>query len=363
MKRREFLYSITAAAGAMAVVKGECGEAAKAKTAAHANWKGFNLLEKFTVGRNRPFAERDFEWMAGWGFDFVRLPTDYRCWTDAKDPKKLDEKILKEIDQAVEWGKQYKVHINLNLHRAPGYCVNPPAEPLNLWESPEALEQFCFQWRHFSERYKGISPEQVSFNLVNEPGNITVESYGRVVRETVKVIRAVDPNRLILIDGLKWGRDPVISLADLNVARSTHNYDPMRLTHYKASWVSGSDKWPEPTWPLKENDRVWDKERLREEMVKPWKEIEAKGAFVHVGEWGAFNQTPHAVVLAWMTDLLALWKETGWGWALWNLRGSFGVVDSGRKDVAYEDFQGRKLDRKMLELLRSGGEGGKPGGK
>jgi endoglucanase len=52
-----------------------------------------------------------------------------------------------------------------------------------------------------------------------------------------------------------------------------------------------------------------------------------------------------------MSDLLSLWKEAGWGWALWNLRGSFGIVDSGRSDVNYENFEGHRLDRKMLDLL------------
>jgi endoglucanase len=37
---------------------------------------------------------------------------------------------------------------------------------------------------------------------------------------------------------------------------------------------------------------------------------------------------------------------------MWNLRGDFGVLDSGRQDVTYEDFKGHKLDRKMLELVR-----------
>jgi endoglucanase len=54
-----------------------------------------------------------------------------------------------------------------------------------------------------------------------------------------------------------------------------------------------------------------------------------------------------------MGDLLACLKEAGLGWALWNLSGSFGVLDSGRGDVAYEDFRGRTLDRAMLELLRA----------
>ena len=74
---------------------------------------------------------------------------------------------------------------------------------------------------------------------------------------------------------------------------------------------------------------------------------------VHVGEWGCYNKTPHDVVLAWMADDRSLGKEAGWGWALWNLRGDFGVLDSNRADVAYEDYKGHKLDRRMLELLRS----------
>jgi endoglucanase len=77
-----------------------------------------------------------------------------------------------------------------------------------------------------------------------------------------------------------------------------------------------------------------------------------KGVQVHVGEWGVFNKTPHATTLAWMEDSLSLWKEARWGFSLWNLRGQFGVLDSVREDVTYEDCKGHKLDRRMLELLK-----------
>ena len=70
-----------------------------------------------------------------------------------------------------------------------------------------------------------------------------------------------------------------------------------------------------------------------------------------MGEWACFNQTPHAIALAWMDDCLSLSKEAGWGSAMWNLRGSFGVMDSQRQDVQYENFKGHQLDQKMLELL------------
>ncbi len=67
---------------------------------------------------------------------------------------------------------------------------------------------------------------------------------------------------------------------------------------------------------------------------------------------GCYNQTPHEVALAWLEDVFSLFNEQGWGWSLWNLQGSFGVLDSERKDVKYENYKGHKLDRKLLELLK-----------
>ncbi|MEO8428854.1 MAG: hypothetical protein ABI651_17275 [Verrucomicrobiota bacterium] len=64
------------------------------------------------------------------------------------------------------------------------------------------------------------------------------------------------------------------------------------------------------------------------------------------------THTPHKVALTWLRDYLELWKEAGWGWALWNFRGSFGILDSNRADVNYESFRGHELDRAMLELLK-----------
>lgn len=352
MNRREFLV---AAAGAAELAAHAESRADVEPTAGKLpRWRGFNLLEKFFARGNRPFVETDFAWIAEWGFDFVRLPLAYDCWSDPKDWRTLREPALKDIDRAVEFGKRYQIHVNINFHRAPGYCVNPPAEPFDLWKDEEALEACAYHWAHFADRYKGIPNSRVSFDLLNEPAKLPEATYARVVRRLVEAIRERDPNRLIIADGLEWGRVPVPSLAGLKIGQSTRGYDPHRLSHYKADWVKGSDQWPVPTWPLEEaRGKRWDKERLRKSGIEPWKALEGKGVGIHVGEWGAHQFTPHAVVLAWMRDNLDLWKEAGWGWALWNLRGNFGILDSRRKDVKYESFRGHKLDREMLELLRS----------
>src|SRR5437867_1861421 len=145
MQRRDFLKlaaGVTAwgAVGACAAESSIDDEGeSKVRSSRLPRWRGFNLLEKFRAEKNVPFRESDFEMMEEWGFDFARLPLSYRAWTDPNDWLALREDVLKEIDQAVELGKKHKVHVNINFHRAPRYCVNPPKEPLDLWSAEKAL--------------------------------------------------------------------------------------------------------------------------------------------------------------------------------------------------------------------------------
>jgi endoglucanase len=314
-------------------------------------WRGFNLLEAYKPDLQGPFRESDFDLIAGWGFDFVRLPTSYWCWSTAEEPRKINEAVIREIDRAIELGRQRKIHVNLNVHRAPGWCVNPPWEKRDLFSDDSALDDFAYLWRYFAERYRGIPSTELSFDLLNEPPDLKPAPYVKVVTRLVAEIRAVDPSRLIIADGLKWGREPVPELALLGIGQSGRGYEPMGISHWKASWVKESAGWPKPTWPLK-SDREWNRQSLSA-FYEPWRKLEAAGSGVHMGEFGAHNTSPHDVTLAWLADLLAIWREAGWGWALWNLRGTFGVMDSGRQDVAYETLGEHKLDRKMLELLRA----------
>src|SRR5262245_44159651 len=170
MNRREFLLSTCGLATAsLADAATRPVEPTAAKLP---RWRGFNLLEKCYGQRNRPFAEADFALMAEWGFDFARLPLSYRCWSEPEDLHKLSEPVLKQIDDAVAYGKKYGVHVCINFHRAPGYCVNPPAEPFDLWKDDQVLDGCAYQWAVFAERYRGMPNSQISYNLMNEPAKI-----------------------------------------------------------------------------------------------------------------------------------------------------------------------------------------------
>jgi aryl-phospho-beta-D-glucosidase BglC (GH1 family) len=192
-------------------------------------WRGFNLLECFTLSGYKPFEESDFRMISELGFNFVRLPLDYRIWIKDGDWTKLDESRLKEIDKAVEYGKKYNIHVNINFHRAPGYTVNHyPKETADLWTDPEAQRVCAMHWAEFARRYRGIPNRNVSFNLFNEPdSHVTEEKYAAVVRKMTAAIRHEDPNRLIIVDGLNWGNDPAVTLADLGVAQAARGYAPL----------------------------------------------------------------------------------------------------------------------------------------
>jgi aryl-phospho-beta-D-glucosidase BglC (GH1 family) len=240
------------------------------------------------------------------------------------------------------------------MHRVPGYCINrPEIERHNLWTDIEAQDGLAFQWRALARHFKGVPASDLSFDLINEPPGdgelgMTREIHESIIRRVTEAIRSVDPERPIIIDGLGSGHFAVPELADLGVIQSGRGYQPMPVSHYGAGWWSGwnghAPLYPGGDWM----GHGWDKAAL-DEFYRPWRGM---GTSVHIGEFGCFNRTPNDVALRWLGDLVSLWREYGWGWALWNFAGPFGIVDHGRADAEFEVLDGFRVDRQLLELVK-----------
>lgn len=339
-------------------------------------WKGFNLLDFFSPNpktAREGTKEEFFKWMADWGFDFVRIPMAYPIYVkfDRSQPipqkrvTKMDKRMVERIEELVYLANKHGLHVSLNLHRAPGFCINAGfEEPYNLWKDEEALEDFCKHWKFWAKRFKNVSKDKLSFDLLNEPclrqdmndqhserSAVPGESYRKLVTAAVESIRNVNPERIIIADGNNIGRDVIPEITDMDVAQSCRGYAPGIISHYKASWAfKDIDNLPEPKWPGQVGDQYLSRAML-EEFYAPWFDLVKQGVGVHCGECGCYNKTPHDVFLAWFRDVLSLLSENGIGFALWEFKGSFGILNSGRKDVEYEDWYGYKLDRKLLNLL------------
>ncbi|MCL2118209.1 MAG: cellulase family glycosylhydrolase [Planctomycetaceae bacterium] len=340
-------------------------------------WRGFNLLDYFQAmgdrRANKVVREDDCSMIRDFGFDMVRLPMDYWFWnkTNWRETRRIapddlcviDEAFLENIDKSIERLNERGIHASLNLHRAPGYCVNDPErESCSLWKDKIAEDAFAYHWEMFAKRYKGISNDKLSFNLINESPSaapdddekrMTAEDYRRVMTRGTDAIRAISPDRLIIIDGLSYGNIVCEEMVSVKVAQSVHAYTPFELTHYRASWGDRNNAFPDPAWPSyrANGDVNWDRKRL-EQHYAPWGDLIQRGIGVHCGEAGCYSRTPHDVMLAWLNDTLDILTGFDIGYSIWEFRGSFGIINSQRADVEYEDYHGCQLDRKMLEVLQ-----------
>jgi endoglucanase len=377
--RRLFLKSTTLAAAGLTIAgKTAFAGATSAPKNKLPRWKGFNLLDYFTAdlpGDNfDATTEDDLKWMADWGFNFARIPMAYPRYLSFDRSKpftkdmvfKYDQKVLDNIDKLVTMINKHGIHVSLALHRGPGFCINAGFnEPFNLWKDQEAQDAFSAHWGMWAERYKGVSVDKLSFDLLNEPcyredmndqfsksGPVPGQTYRKVAESAVKAIRKANPDRLVVADGNSGGSNVTPELIDLNVAQSCRAYFPHYISHYQAPWVwKDPSKAPTPVWPGKMDGKDFSRATL-EEFYKPWIELVGKGVGVHCGEGGCWRNTPHEVFLAWFGDCLDILTGAGIGYALWNFRGDFGILDSGRKDIKYTEWHGHKLDSKLLELLK-----------
>ncbi|MCX7800159.1 MAG: cellulase family glycosylhydrolase [Fimbriimonadales bacterium] len=321
---------------------------------------GFNFQWMFVWREGRQPADpnlRALDFLADRGFRFVRLPLDYRFWTKDWRYFEPDRSVWETIDRYLDATRERGLHLCLNLHRAPGYCINANhLERHNLWTDAEAQDAFAFLWREFAARYRGVPNELLSFDLLNEPPSegqygFTRSVHEAVMRRTVAEIRSVDPLREIVLDGVGGGHYAIPELSDLEVVHSCRGYMPMALSHYRAEWWDGHLGLPEPRYPgLVWGGVRWNAEALRW-FYQPWRWVEAEGTVVHVGEFGCHRETPNDVALRWFEDLLGLFREFGWGFALWQFEGPFGIVEHRRPGATYETIEGFRVDRHFLELL------------
>lgn len=346
-------------------------------------WRGFNIVDLFSTSvrwkehfpmDDGVLAESDFEMVRDLGFNFVRVPMSYLFFGKGPFARTPDETRLFLIDRVVEFGQKTGVHVMLAFHRAPGYCATSESqfdfpEKGNLFADDEERGDFVAWWRTLAERYRAVPADALSFDLVNEPINVDDDAIERTFVPAIEAITAVNPERLIHVEGpyriTAGGFECVPAPATIstlpNVVNSVHLYSPIGLTHFACPWAGDMPTDETPTWPYRapeqvravspDGDRLWDREALRE-TLKPYLDLAEAGHAVHVGELGAYSGLPHDVYLEYMRDVTGLLDEYGIGYAMWNFRGPFGLLDNGRTDARYEDFRGHDLDRGLLAVLQ-----------
>ena len=191
-------------------------------------WTGYGLPardEYNNFGLGRKYTEEEIEAIALSGYNFVRVPLKFDLLFDGTDMTQVCSASLETLDDLLNWCAEYGIHVCFDLHDMPGFTTNgDDSDDILFWDE-ESQGYFVEFWRFMAERYQDVPSNLLSFNLLNEPhGNpeneLTDELYSSVMQEAIDAVRAVSPDRLIIVStlGVSWGA-PVRGLADAEVAQ------------------------------------------------------------------------------------------------------------------------------------------------
>ncbi|MEN0019268.1 MAG: cellulase family glycosylhydrolase [Planctomycetota bacterium] len=154
--------------------------------------------------------QRDFDGVAAAGFNAVRIPFSHIVLE--REPGVIDQRGFDLLQQAFDMAEQAGIYVILDMHSAPGgQSTDAPSGDVTkneLWTDADAQRRFAWIWEQVARRFKN-QPNFIAYDLLNEPyGNFNDDVRDGLIDilgNTVEVIRAIDPDRLILLPGSLQG--------------------------------------------------------------------------------------------------------------------------------------------------------------
>ncbi len=136
------------------------------------------------------------------GFKWIRIQSLTEFWGEGYGPSTFSlESIPPEVDSVINRYIANGVNIVLDLVLGSGVKINY-TEFNTTFQSQEEIDRYLEHVKFVVSYFKGRIQY---YQILNEPGYITVETYANLIRQVVPVIREEDRNAKIIIGGM-WGR-------------------------------------------------------------------------------------------------------------------------------------------------------------
>ncbi len=308
-------------------------------------------------GRERRefFTALDMELIASYGFDHIRLPIDEeQMWDEAG---RAESEAFDLLHQALAWAARcgLKVVVDLHILRSHHFLDKNP----RLYTDPAEQARFAALWAELSEKLREYPVGQVAYELLNEPVAHDPADWNTVAHMAFDEIRSREADRVVIIGSNDFQQPqtfPDLVLPDdENIIPSFHFYSPLVVTHYRAQWSDPVKDYAGPISypgrPIDASDFAkmppdWQEMAERMELNIPFgpeQMVEAIGPVLdktrqlglraYCGEFGCYGTSPLEVRLAWLRDIVAVFRRLGISWALWDYKGNFGIVDAERSDT------------------------------
>ena len=246
--------------------------------------------------------EADLEWLAGQGFNLVRIPIGYRSLLSGPDtdgvPASLvwNERALSRLDHLLDACARHRLWAVVDLQESPGGHNAYSGEP-HLYDDPDALTRTVEFWTTLAERLVDRD-EVAAYSLLAEPYSAPdAEARDAVYGVLHDALRARgDDHLLVLHDGfMGMGSFPTRADRDWRgVIYSTHVFEwgatsvnayDVLARLYRATWRAAQSRQDVPYF---------------------------------VGSFSTMQDTDWAY--ASLDLLVGLFSENDWSWALWTYK-------------------------------------------
>lgn len=291
-------------------------------------------------------SEADFALQKSWGFNHVRIPIDYYHFFDEAGTP--DETRFVYLDNAIHFARTYGLRCIIDLHECPGHdFADATAVPVqSLFVDKKYAELTVRMWSYIAERY-AYEPH-VLFEPLNEPVAPDGAAWNAVKDPACIAIRKHAPDRTIVVGSNMWNwpstYHEMTPLPFDNVIYNFHFYEPLLFTHQGAPWMHEPEIRRSYSYPADygagftrkygfvHSAGVWNKDRIRQEIVPVAEFGKRHGASIICNEFGVYAPVPIDVQLLWLDDFLSVLKELDIGYTYWNFKNlDFGIISRGEQ--------------------------------
>ena len=322
-------------------------------------FKGHDLSRLRGVMYGPTFRESDIQDLASkWNVNQIRWQLNWTPMKQAEEwAKDLDaydrwlDGALVECDKALAACEKYRIKVLVDLHTPPGGRANGGV--CRMFQEERYQHKLVEVWDRIAKRYKGREVVY-AYDLLNEAVEGTVAdgllNWRDLATKAAETIRGIDPGKPVVFEPSPWGGpDGFDVLEPLELDRviySFHMYRPHSFTHQGVhDDKSGIE------YPGRIDGELWDKERLREEMLPAIEFQEMFNVQVYVGEFSAIRWAPGDSGYQYLRDAVDLFEEYGWDWSYHAFREWDGwSVEHGPHR---NDRSPTKTPTKRMELLLS----------
>jgi endoglucanase len=325
--------------------------------------RGVNISHWLSQSRRRGterknlIQKEDIDFIAGVGYDHIRIPIDEEQMWDTLGNK--EPKAFQLLHNGIRWAAENQLRVVVDLHILRSHYFNAEEKP--LWTDPAAQQQFLKCWRDLSEELQKYPNGLVAYELMNEPVADHPEEWNVLVDKALTVVRKNEPGRKVVIGSNRWQSvhtfdDLRVPEDDPNIILSFHFYIPFIVTHYKASWTgiadyNGSVKYPGLTVKdedledlkgelyirIKNEQKFYTRDSLEALMSQPIRKAAQYGLPLYCGEWGALPTIDQESRFNWYRDMRYILEKNDIAWANWDYKGGFGIV-AGDVSKPYNDL-------------------------